>query len=499
MDNVQLLMVAKRLHECADALMNLADEISMHTKVKLPEEKARAIEEAYGTDVKCLVSALADRGIAAEVAAVQTGPTVMRIKLSLPPGSKYNQVMELMDELQCDLQFTSLRIVAPIPGEAYIGIEIPRPEPENVTFADTVLPEIHNLDSGRKRFNLPIVYGVGVERRTIVDDLAEIPHLIVGGAVAQGDKWLLHSFLNGLISTRSPDEVRLIIADSMYVEYSSYEGLPHLLLPVITDHRKLVFALQWAVKEMEKRFKLFRMAKARNIVDFNSRNPSATYDMSCDGISRSNQPNDLPKVLPYIVIVIDDFADAMNNVGCDITDNIARLAAMARATGILLVVVTSRPDKNILIDTIKDNIPGRVAFRTANTSDSLTIIEESGAELLMSKGDCLVRKKDGVVCRVQAPEITDTEIGAIVAEAKQKYPDIGFVDNLEPSTKDLLDRAIEVIRLTERASTSHFQRRLGIGYSQAAALMDKLETDGYVGPPVGPHSRVINWEKIDRI
>lgn len=273
------------------------------------------------------------------------------------------------------------------------------------------------------KFNtLPIVIGKGVDGKTILSDLASLPHLIVGGASGQGKSAFLHSLICCLISSRSPDDVQFLIADSKCVEYSQYGGLPHLIEPVITDSSRIISALRWAVTEMEKRLKMFARARVKNIADFNSRE-LVSQDYIFDDESLGESDESLPKGVPYIVIAIDDFAGLMKNVREKIEQDITLLTGRARAAGIHLVLVTQRSDVDVLPKTILFNVPGRIAFKTISSSDSESILDDTGAEELMGKGDCLFRRKDGIICRAQAPYIGDAEIEAVIAEAKRKWGD----------------------------------------------------------------------------
>lgn len=323
------------------------------------------------------------------------------------------------------------------------AIYVVKEEQEEVSFADTVLPKVSHCIIQREKFNnLPVVIGKGVDGKTIVADLASIPHLIVGGASGQGKSQFMHSFICGLVANRSPGDVQFIIADTKCVEYSRYGGLPHLVVPIITDNREIVFALNWAVTEMEKRLMMFTKARVRNITDFNLRSSTPQIDLLGDA-GQTERDASLPKSIPYIVIAIDDFADVVENVRDEIEPDIARLTALARVVGIHLVLVTQRPDAEVLTGTIKANVPGRIAFRTASSLDSEAILDDTGAEHLIGKGDCLFRRNDGIVCRAQTPYIGDAEIEAIVAEAKQKwgvmYPNKSYSMDYD------LQKAIEVI------------------------------------------------------
>ena len=509
MDNFEIRSIADRLRRCADELSDIAKTLCGTTRIEVPPETAAEIESRHGALAKRLVEALAVRGVEVKIVDVSEGPTVMRFKFELPSGVRYSTLTELCDEIQCALALKSLRIEAPIPGEEYVGIEVPKDNPEKLTFGDTVYPSLLNAELFQGKVALPFVVGKGVDGRIIAADLSPIPHLIIGGAIGQGKSCFVHSLLCGLIASRSPEEVQFIIADTKYVEYTQYEELPHLVVPVITDNRKIVFALHWAVAEMEKRLTVFAQARARNIADFNSRGTIPHSEMF-DYDGRVASDASLPKSMPYIVIVIDDFADAMDNVKSEIESDIQRITQKARAAGIHIVLATNRPGEDVLPGGIRANVPGRIAFKTASEEDSRILVDEDGAERLLGKGDCLFRRKDGLLCRVQTPDISDAEIAAVVAEAKRKY---AAADNSTPVsvsgdsfdavhdegaaiTDDELVAAIKVIRKTQRASTSHFQRRLGYGYTHASRLMERLENEGYVSPPGGAKPWVINWNRV---
>ena len=421
MNNSETIEMAARLRKCAEELTEIASMMEAVARVEVSPEKAKEIELRHGAMARRIVEALCILGIDANVVGICEGPTFTRVKLTLPPGCKYSRVTDVCDNLQGVLHAKSLRIEAPISGEEYVGIEVAKEKPEKVTFANMVLPEVPQVAMRRELFYiLPVVVGKGVNGKTIAADLVSMPHLIVGGASGQGKSQFMHSFICGLVASRSPDNVQFIIADTKCVEYSKYDGLPHLVVPIITDNSRIAFALHWAVAEMEKRLKMFTMAYVRNIADFNSRSPMPRSDMFADD-GQTERDESLPKSIPYIVIAIDDFADAMENMRDEIEPAIARLAAKARAAGIHLVLVTQRPDAKELPRTISANVPGRIAFRTASSADSEVILDDIGAEHLIGKGDCLFKRNDGIICRAQAPEISDAEIEAIVVEAKQKW------------------------------------------------------------------------------
>ena len=471
-----------------------------------------------------LIKTLKIFGIDATMDGTVQGPVVTKYKIALAPGTRYNAVTSLSDNLMGALHAKSLRIEAPIPGEDLVGIEVPNRKAVGISFR-----EIFESDAWKNsKAELPLLFGKDAAGRELVADLASMPHMLVAGATGQGKSVCLNSLINGLLMTRTPDQLKLIMVDPKSVEFTWYATIPHLLVPVITDNRKVVFALHWAVAEMEKRLKLFARAKVKNIYDFNHRKTFTQTDMfgSDDTINA-----DIPKTVPYIVIIIDEVADLMMAASKEVTPDISRLTAKARAAGIHLILATQRPDAKIITGTIKANIPGRVAFKTATSIDSRTILDDTGAENLIGKGDMLFKTKDGLLIRAQGAWISDDEIGRITQFIEQ-HADVQFDDTFAkklgrvkeasiddpfasneddpdnqqgggesvPSSRemvkaaedaDLYKRALECIINTKRASTSHFQRRLGIGYNHAAKLCDKLEDAGVIGPQKGAGPRDI--------
>jgi len=349
-------------------------------------------------------------GVSAKVEKVHQGPTLNKIEVSLPPGCRYSSVTNIADNLQGALKKRSIRIEAPIPGSDTVGIEYDRSDPDPVTFIETMLPEIARGDALRKRPGVPVVVGKNVDCCTVSFALAALPHLLVGGATGQGKTMFIHGLINGLISSRSPEEVRLILFDPKCVEFVAYANLPHLVVPVLNENARMVFALHWAVVEMEKRLKTFASVRVRNIQDYNHRE-----------IMSDEQFKDIPETVPYIVIVLDELAGLMQSCGKEVIPDIARLTAMARATGIHLVIATQHSESNVVTGTLKANIPGRIAFRTATSLDSRVLLDDSGAERLIGKGDCLYRDREGILQRVQVPFISDDEIAANVERAIAKY------------------------------------------------------------------------------
>ena len=470
-----------------------------------------------------LVDTLKLFDVNASLAYTVQGPVVTKYALTPEPGTRPEKFTSLQATLMMALKAKSLRIEAPIPGEDKIGIEVPNRKPAGISFR-----EIFESDAWRdSKAELPLLFGKRADGKELVADLASMPHMLVAGATGQGKSVCLNSLICGLLMTRTPEQLKLIMVDPKCVEFTPYSAIPHLLVPVITDNRKVVFSLHWAVAEMEKRLKLFARARVRNIYDFNHRTTFSQPDMFGGGDTATN---DMPKTVPYIVIIIDEAADLIGQCGKEVNPDIQRITQKARAAGIHLILATQRPDAKIITGAIKANIPGRVAFKTASAVDSRTILDDSGAENLIGKGDMLFRGKDGLLVRAQGAWISDGEIANItnfiqehsnlqfdetfakklgrVKEASIEDPFASNEDDPDnqkqeesgPSAReqvkasedaDLFKRALECIINTNRASVSHFQRRLGIGYNHAAKLCDKLEDAGVIGPQQGAGPRPI--------
>ena len=469
------------------------------------------------------------------------GPVVTQYKLSLAPGTRPEKVEALQSTLMMAMKAKSLRIQAPIPGEDAVGIEMPNKTAAGVSFRELIESPIWKkntaLDSrGQAKYNLPLLLGKDAAGNDLISDLATMPHMLVAGATGQGKSVCLNAIINGLLMCRTPEQLKLIMVDPKCVEFTAYASLPHLLVPVITDTKKVVYSLRWAVAEMEKRLKMFARAGKRNIVDFNTREILTQPDMF-GGDETGN--DDMPRTVPYIVIIIDEVADLMASAGKEVEPEIARLTAKARAAGIHVILATQRPDTKVITGTIKSNIPGRIAFKTASSIDSRTILDATGAESLIGRGDMLFKTKEGLLIRAQGAWVSDPEIGRItdfiaehanvdfdknfaskLAKVKEAAITDPFADNEDDpdnqppppegastvvtanggvapagmtgsKEEELYNRALEVVRMTQRASTSHLQRRMGIGYNHAARLIDLLEDRGVISPARGAGPREI--------
>ena len=467
------------------------------------DEMERTIQVIRGT--------LKEFGIEAEVTHVEQGPVVTRYELLPAAGVKVERIGALSNNITLALKAESIRVQAPIPGKGVVGIEVP-----NRNAALVVLRQI--LESAAwatSKAALPLALGQDVGGHVLMADLAALPHMLIAGATGQGKTVCMNSILAGLLMTRTPDELRLMLIDPKIVEFSGYNDLPHLLVPVITDAKKVVSGLRGAIQEMEQRFKMFHRANVRDIRAFNQRPKAeqAALFAGEPGVAEAGGPEGdveeaLPDRLPYWVIIIDELADLMLTAQQEIEPRIQKLTQLARATGIHMIIATQRPTVDIITGTIKSNIPGRVAFKVAQKNDSRVVLDQEGADKLVGKGDMLVLTGANKLLRAQGAWTKDEEIQAVANHWKQqgkprfegalqaKIEGKGGVDLPDAPEEDeeLIQQAIEVIRQTRRASTSSIQRRLRIGYTRAARLIDILEEKGMVGPPRGAEAREILFD-----
>ena len=449
------------------------------------------------------------------------GPVITKYAIKLAEGTPYSSVTKHELELMGALHAKSLRIEAPIPGKEEVGIEVPNTKPAGISFREIF--ESETWKTANAKMELPLLFGKDASGKELVADLASMPHMLVAGATGQGKSVCLNSLLCGLLMTRTPEQLKLIMVDPKSVEFAAYSRIPHLLIPVIADNNKVVKALQWAVVEMEKRLKLFTRAHVRNIYDFNHRKSVTQTDMFG---ADTEIGSGMPKTLPYIVVIIDEVADLMMQCAKVVTPPISRIAAKARAAGIHLILATQRPDAKIITGSIKANIPGRVAFKTASSVDSRTILDDSGAENLIGRGDMLFKGKDGILTRAQGSWISDEEIANVtsfIEEHSNLQYDDKFAKNLarvqeagvEDPFADMNEedakatkaeqreqikaaesasdfkKAVECVINTKRASVSHFQRQMSWGYNHAAKILDELTARGVVAPQEGMGSRRI--------
>ena len=428
---------------------------------------------------------LASFNVKARVVSVHTGPTVTRYDVQPERGVRVARIVALQNDLALALAARTIRMQAPVPGQSVLGIEIPNAKTSLVTLREILESEVcRGMKSALK-----IALGKDVSGTPVVADLAKMPHLLIAGSTGSGKSVCLNSLISSLLFHNSPERLRLLMVDPKMVELTVFNGVPHLLAPVVTDVTKVTNTLKWALKEMHRRYKLFAERGARNLARYN--------EMQWDP----------KKKLPFIVIVIDELADLMMVAPEDIEDSICRLAQLARATGMHLVIATQRPSVDVITGLIKANFPARIAFAVSSMVDSRTILDSPGAEKLLGRGDMLYQPADeGKPTRVQGTYLSDTEIEELVAFWKghghhevERIPeaeleaDASSGGSGEESNGDekLLQDATRVLREYKRASVSLLQRRLSIGYTRAARLLDMLEDRGVVGPSEDGRSRVV--------
>jgi DNA segregation ATPase FtsK/SpoIIIE-like protein len=442
-------------------------------------------QAAHERNQEIIVKKLAGFGIPAKIVGRNAGPVVTQYEVQPAPDVKVSRIEGLSDDLAMALAARSLRIEAPIPGKSAVGIEIPNKD-FNVVALRRILEEVDFKASGS---TLTFALGRDVAGKAQAVDLAKMPHLLIAGATGSGKSVMVNALITSLLCEATPDDVRMILMDLKRVELAAYNGLPHLLVPVITEPERAKAALKWAVNEMEARFRRLAGASARNIRGFN--------DTRVDPEDR----------MPYIVLIVDELADLMMREGRNVEDPIVRLAQKARATGIHMVLATQRPSVNVVTGLIKANFPSRIAFAMASQIDSRTILDAPGAEDLIGRGDMLYQPSDlPRPMRLQGVFVSDVEIGRVVDHWKAQIEDAHYdmaiidtsdeamasVDDLEGEDADrLLHEAVEVIREYDRASASLLQRRLKVGYARAARMIDQLEARGYIGAFDGSNARQV--------
>jgi len=419
-------------------------------------------------------------GISAKVVEVNPGPTVTQYALEIPMGTKLSKILALQNDLALALATStgSVRIEAPIPGKSLVGVEIPNLSPEIVSLKNALIDESMRTNKSK----LAVALGLDVSGNTVTADLAKMPHVLIAGTTGSGKSVLLNAFIATLLFRASPHEIKLILVDPKRVELSEYNDIPHLLTPVIIEPEKILSALKWAMQEMDRRYKLFHDAQVRNINGYNE----------LSGFQR----------LPYIVVIVDELQNLMEFAPVEVENAIVRLAAMARATGVHLVVATQRPSVDVITGLIKANIPCRIAFNVSSMIDSRVILDQPGAEKLLGKGDMLYVPPDASKpMRIQGIYVSDTEIRNLIAFLKRsgiepEYTEevtqmpIGKIVGLAGGQKDeLFEEAVRTICQYDRASASLLQRRLRIGYARAARLLDELEMAGIIGPGEGSKPR----------
>ncbi len=478
-----------------------------------------------------LTQTLENYGVKGDVVAIRPGPVVTMYEFAPAPGVRVNKIVNLSDDLALALEALRVRIVAPIPGKAAVGIEVP-----NRTREKVFLKEILADDTFMKgRAKLPIALGKDIEGGPAVCDLARMPHLLVAGTTGSGKSVAVNAFITSLLYHCSPEDVRMIMVDPKMLELSIYEGVPHLLLPVVTDPKKANLALRWAVEEMDRRYDLLAHAGVRDISTYNDKVGKQLAKLEAEKLQAAANAaaraleDDVGKAmaaetpeeadarekivtapahrLPYIVIVIDEFADLMMQAPKDVETSVARIAQKARASGIHLILATQRPSVDVITGLIKANFPSRIAFSVASKIDSRTILDQTGAEALLGAGDMLFSDRGAAPQRLHGCYVDEDEIHKVVAFLKTQGRPVYNLEILKPredesdgndmsmpagkSDDDMYDKAVYIVTTTRNASISWVQRQLRIGYNRAARLVEEMEKQGVVSPPDHTNKREV--------
>ncbi len=474
-----------------------------------PTKKTRsqAQENSLAETAQRLGQTLEDFGVPATVVDWIAGPTVTLFEVELPSGVRVNRVQNLGTDLALALATSSVRIFAPIPGTNYVGIEVPNKERETVVLSEVL--------KDAKAGALQIAIGKDVEGNSIVSDLSKMPHLLIGGTTGSGKSVSVNAMIMSILMRATPDEVRFIMIDPKRVEFTPYNGIPHLYTPVVTEPKEAASALAWGVAEMERRLKLMSEIAARNIAEYNAKVKSGEYgDITVKDDDGKDEPKH--KHLPYIVIIIDELADLMMSVGKEVEMSICRIAQLARAAGIHLIVATQRPSTNVVTGLIKSNITNRIAFNVASSIDSRVILDTTGAEDLIGLGDLLLSKPEySKPLRIQGCFVSEKEISSVVNFVKEQGEPEYHSEILETNIMSLGDTmpnpsggggedndpllwdAAEIVISSSMGSTSNLQRRLRVGYARAGRIMDQLEEKGVVGPANGSKPREVLVDTVE--
>ncbi|MBA3816331.1 MAG: DNA translocase FtsK [Parachlamydiaceae bacterium] len=455
-----------------------------HTSLKKDlRRKAEVLEET-----------LLSFGIEAKVGQINCGPTITSFEVHPAIGVKVQKIKTLENDIALNMEAKSIRIIAPIPGKAAVGIEVPNAQPEEVGFKDM----LSTYQQEGRKFNIPILLGKAVNGDFVMSDLSKMPHCIIAGATGSGKSVCINTIVMSIVMNARPDEIKLLMVDPKKVELTSYTRLPHMLAPVITEPQGAYSAMLWLVKEMERRYELLKQIGVRNIEAFNLRTIDKNFEESLN--------IEIPAKLPYIVGIVDELADLMMVSSNDIETPIARIAQMARAVGIHLILATQRPSREVITGLIKANFPTRISFKVSSRVNSQIVLDDTGAETLLGNGDMLFLPPGAShLVRAQGAFIRDDDINGVVKFINEQAPpnyviesfdrygqlDTSSADQIDTSGDTLYPQALDTVISTGNASTTFLQRKLKIGYARAASLIDMLEQKGIVGPADGSKPRKI--------
>ena len=480
----------------------------------------RLTDEQLKAQSEVLTKALLNFGIEGKVTEVHPGPVVTMYEFEPAPGVKVARIVNLADDLALAMKAISLRIVAPLPGKSVVGVEVPNPSRETVSLKEVVTSEAFT----KSRSKLRLALGKDIFGKPVTADLKTMPHLLVAGATGAGKSVALNTMLLSLLFTSKPDEVKLLLVDPKMLEFKAYDGLPHLLRPVITDAKSAARGLGWVVQEMERRYKLLAEAGVRNMDDYNRRvaqeqgvllkeaseakptqedlpieflsedaRLAAGESTVSEGPKLIMEPKTPPSPLPYIVVMIDELADLMAVAPKEVEEKITRLAQMARASGIHLILATQRPSVDVLTGLIKANFPARIAFQVSSKTDSRTILDANGAEALLGRGDMLyLASGTGKLVRLHGSFVPDDDVHRTVEFVKKQASPV-YTEELkslkqedareEEERDEVYEQAKDLVMSSGQASASLIQRRLRVGYPRAARMVEQMEQDGIVGAP----------------
>ena len=470
-------------------------------------------EEEHRQNAETLLRILSEFGVEVTLGEIHVGPVITRYEVVPAAGVRVEKISGLDKNIALGMRAQSVRILAPIPGKAAVGVEVPNKISTPVGMREILESE----DWMGAKAELPIALGKDVSGKSLISDLTKMPHLLIAGATGSGKSVCINSIVASILYSKSPKDVRLIMVDPKVVELKIFNSLPHMLIPVVTEPKKVPAALKWLLGEMEQRYQIFAKANVRNLVGFNNRKkdpkhefPALEQQAELAGVAEEIE---IPERLPYIVAIIDELADLMMVSPAEIETSIARLAQLARAAGIHLIIATQRPSVNVITGVIKANLPSRIAFQVASQVDSRTILDVKGADTLIGRGDMLFSPPGtSRLVRAQGAFVADEEVQEIVeflkrngppqyAQSVQQQIDRDSKDDDEDGEggddddlgddEELFQQALDVLRSTRRASTSMLQRKLRIGYNRAARIVEIMEEKGIVGPENGSSPREI--------
>lgn len=458
-----------------------------------------SLKKELKRQAEILEETLLSFGIEAQVGDINCGPTITSFEVHPAVGVKVQKITALENDIALKLQAKSIRIIAPIPGKAAVGVEVPSPYPQEVSFKEMLL----SYQQGARKLLIPVILGKTVTGDNVVSDLAKMPHCLIAGATGSGKSVCINTVIMSILMNASPDEIKLIMIDPKKVELTPYTQLPHLIAPVITEPHGAYAALNWMVKEMQNRYDILKQLGLRNITAFNSRVVNSELESS---LSIS-----VPEKMPAIVGIIDEFADLMMASSSDLETPIARIAQMARAVGIHLILATQRPSREVITGLIKANFPTRIAFKVASRVNSQIILDENGAESLLGNGDMLfLPPGTSHLMRAQGAYVSDEDINRVVRficdQASPNYlissfdsmaKELSSEDEEEGPRDSLYEQAKAIVVETQSASTTYLQRKLKIGYARAASLMDELEMHGVISSQEGSKPRRVLIENND--